>query len=124
MPGQELPGESVIADLGRSARSARVPLDADPNAAELGTRPRLWLLARRSSTSLEEISYYVSYGPRCSSTADLAWAARSRWHIEDCFAQAKGETGLDHYLVRAWGARRAHVTLSMLALAWLSVTRA
>ena len=34
-----------------------------------------WLLARRSLASLDEISYYACYGPRCSSTADLAWTA-------------------------------------------------
>ena len=39
-----------------------------------------WLLARRSLTSPEEISYYACYGSRRSSTADLAWAAGSRWH--------------------------------------------
>ena len=83
-----------------------------------------WLLARRSLTSPEEISYYACYGPRRSSTADLAWAEGSRWHIEECFQQAKGETGLDHYQVRTWRAWHAHITLSMLALAWLSATRA
>jgi hypothetical protein len=49
-----------------------------------------WLLARRSLTDPEEISYYACYGPRRSSTADLAWAAGSRWHIEECFQQTKG----------------------------------
>jgi SRSO17 transposase len=83
-----------------------------------------WLLARRSLTSPDEISYYACYGPRRSSTADLAWTAGSRWHIEECFQQAKNETGLDHYQVRTWRAWHAHVTLSMLALAWLSAVRA
>jgi SRSO17 transposase len=83
-----------------------------------------WLLARRSLTSPDEISYYACYGPRRSSTADLAWTAGSRWHIEECFQQAKNETGLDHYQVRTRRAWHAHVTLSMLALAWLSAVRA
>jgi SRSO17 transposase len=83
-----------------------------------------WLLARRSLTDPGEISYYACYGPRRCSTADLAWVAGSRWRIEECFQQAKGETGLDHYQVRTWRAWHAHVTLSMLALAWLSATRA
>jgi len=83
-----------------------------------------WLLARRSLTSPDEISYYACYGPRRSSTADLAWTAGSRWHIEECFQQAKNETGLDHHQVRTWRAWHAHVTLSMLALAWLSAVRA
>ena len=52
-----------------------------------------WLLARRSLTSPEEISYYACYGPRRSSTADLAWAAGSRWHIEECFQQPRARPG-------------------------------
>ena len=83
-----------------------------------------WLLARRSISDPAEIAYYACYGPRRSSTADLAWVAGSRWHIEECFQQAKGEAGLDHYQVRSWRAWYAHITLSMLALAWLAASRA
>jgi SRSO17 transposase len=83
-----------------------------------------WLLARRSLSDPEEIAYYACYGPRRCSTADLAWIAGSRWHIEECFQQAKGEAGLDHYQVRSWRAWYGHITLSMLALAWLAVSRA
>ena len=83
-----------------------------------------WLLARRSLTSPDEISYYACSGPRRSSTADLAWTAGSRWHTGECFQQAKNETGLDHYQVRIWRAWYAHVTLAMLALAWLAAARA
>jgi SRSO17 transposase len=59
-----------------------------------------------------------------ASTATLAAVAGSRWHIEECFQQAKNEAGLDHYQVRTWRAWYAHITLSMLALAWLSASRA
>jgi SRSO17 transposase len=83
-----------------------------------------WLLARRSLADPQEISYYACYGPRRSSTADLAWTAGSRWHIEECFQQAKNEVGLDHYQVRTWRAWHTHITLSMLALAWLAAARA
>jgi len=83
-----------------------------------------WLLARRSLSDPAEIAYYACYGPRRSSTADLAWIAGSRWHIEECFQQAKGEAGLDQYQVRSWRAWYAHITLSMLALAWLAASRA
>jgi len=83
-----------------------------------------WLLARRSLSDPGEIAYYACYGPRRSSTADLAWAAGSRWHIEECIQQGKGEAGLDQYQVRTWRAWYAHITLSMLALAWLSGSKA
>ncbi len=83
-----------------------------------------WLLARRSLRDPGEIAYYASYGPRRASTATLAAVAGSRWHIEKCFQQAKNETGLDHYQARTWRAWYAHITLSMLALAWLAGSRA
>jgi SRSO17 transposase len=82
-----------------------------------------WLLARRKITepgqAPGEIAYYVCFGPRRSTLLDLAWIAGSRWRIEECFQQAKNEAGLDHYQVRSWRAWYAHITLSMLALAWL-----
>jgi hypothetical protein len=48
-----------------------------------------WLLARRSPVGPEEIAYYACYGPRRSSTADLAWTAVSRWHIEGRWADTR-----------------------------------
>jgi SRSO17 transposase len=83
-----------------------------------------WMLARRSLHDPDEIAYYACYGPRRSRLMDLAWVAGSRWHIEECFQQAKNEAGLDHYQVRTWRAWYAHITLSMLALAWLAASRA
>lgn len=82
-----------------------------------------WLLARRSINDPTEIAYYVCYGPRRSTLLDLAWIAGSRWRIEECFQQAKNEAGLDHYQVRTWRAWYAHITLSMLALAWLAAVK-
>jgi SRSO17 transposase len=83
-----------------------------------------WLLARRSLKDPDDVAYYACYGPRRSRLVDLAWTAGSRWHIEECFQQAKNEAGLDHYQVRSWRAWHAHITLSMLALAWLAASRA
>ncbi|WP_460401316.1 IS701 family transposase [Actinophytocola sediminis] len=82
-----------------------------------------WLLARRSITKPTEVAYYVCYGPRRCGLHDLAWIAGSRWRIEECFQQAKNEAGLDEYQVRSWRAWYAHITLAMLAHAWLAVTR-
>ncbi len=82
-----------------------------------------WLLARRSLSDPTEIAYYVCYGLRRSSLLELAWIAGTRWRIEECFQQAKNEAGLDQYQVRSWRAWYAHITLSMLAHAWLAVSR-
>ena len=99
--------------------AARITIEAGA-----GTGCGHWLLARRSLHDPQEIAYYACYGPHRSRLVDLAWVAGSRWHIEECFQQAKNEAGLDHYQVRSWRAWYAHITLSMLALAWLSADRA
>lgn len=83
-----------------------------------------WLLARRSLRDPEEIAYYACYGSSRARLVDLAWVAGSRWHIEECVQQAKNEAGLDHYQARTWRAWHAHITLAMLALAWLAASRA
>jgi SRSO17 transposase len=59
--------------------------------------------------------------PQPPHTAELAICD---YTIEECFQQAKNEAGLDHYQVRSWRAWYAHITLSMLALAWLAASRA
>ena len=48
----------------------------------------------------------------------------SAWRIECSFQQAKGQTGLDHYQVRRYDAWYRHITLAMLANAFLAVMRA
>ena len=55
---------------------------------------------------------------------ELIRVAGSRWAIEECFQTAKTETGLDQYQVRRYDAWYRHVTLAMLAHAYLAVTAA
>jgi len=49
--------------------------------------------------------------------------AGQRWRIEQRFAQAKGEVGLDQYAVRRWDGWYRHMTLAMFAVAELAVLR-
>jgi SRSO17 transposase len=53
----------------------------------------------------------------------LVRVAGVRWAIEDGFQQAKTEVGLDHYEVRRWPGWYRHITLALLAHAFLVVTR-
>jgi len=82
-----------------------------------------WLLARRSLTDPTDIAYYLCHAPARTTRAELARVAGSRWAIEETFRTAKGETGLDQYQVRQWAGWYRHITLSMLAHAFLTVTR-
>ena len=84
---------------------------------------RRWLLVRRSTDDPEELAFYLAYGPEGTTVEELVRVCQERWAIEECFAQAKGEVGLDHYEVRTWDAWHRHVTLCLLAHAFLVVMR-
>jgi SRSO17 transposase len=82
-----------------------------------------WLLARRSLSDPTDLAYYLCHAPARTSLADLVRVAGTRWAIEETFQTSKGETGLDHYQVRQYTGWYRHITLSMLAHAFLTVTR-
>jgi SRSO17 transposase len=82
-----------------------------------------WLLVRRNRKDPQDLAYFVVFAPADTSLARLAQVAGRRWTIEECFEAAKQETGLDEYEVRSFHGWYRHVTLSMLALAFLAVLR-
>jgi SRSO17 transposase len=82
-----------------------------------------WLLARRSISDPSEIAYYLSNAPAEADLLTLAQVASTRYTVEQCIEEAKGETGLDHYEVRYWHSWYRHLTLSMMAHAWLASIR-
>jgi SRSO17 transposase len=82
-----------------------------------------WLLVRRRLAD-GELAYYVCYGPARTTLAELVRVAGARWMVESGFQAGKGQTGLDHYQVRRYQAWYRHVTLAMVALAFLAVMRA
>jgi SRSO17 transposase len=82
-----------------------------------------WLLVRRRLKD-GELAFYVCYGPARTTLAELVQVAGTRWMVECSFQQAKGQTGLDHYQVRRYDAWYRHITLAMLANAFLAVMRA
>jgi len=81
-----------------------------------------WLLVRRSRRD-GELAFYACYGPASTSLVGLVRVAGIRWAIEDGFQQVKNEVGLDHYEVRRWPGWYRHITLALLAHAFLVVTR-
>jgi SRSO17 transposase len=83
-----------------------------------------YLLVRRSIEDPSELAYYVVFARRAGLTLDtLVQVAGSRWHIEAAFEAAKGACGLDEYEVRKWPAWHRHITLALLAHAFLVVVR-
>jgi SRSO17 transposase len=84
---------------------------------------RRWLLVRRSTDDPDDLGFYQAYGPEGTTVEELVKACQDRWAVEECFAEAKGEVGLDHYEVRKWDAWHRHMTLCLLAHAFLAITR-
>jgi SRSO17 transposase len=80
------------------------------------------LLVRRSLTD-GELTYFVIFAPADTPLQTLVTVAGIRWTIEECFELGKDEVGLDEYEVRHWTGWYRHITLSMWALAFLTVTR-
>jgi len=82
--------------------------------------PDVWLLSRRSLSTPDKLAYYLAYAPPKTSLETLVRVASSRYTVEQCIEEAKGETGLDEYEVRFWHSWYRHITLSMMAHAWLA----
>jgi SRSO17 transposase len=91
-----------------------------------GLPPAGWqsgLLIRRKTGRPHQFTFYLTWAPAGTPLAKLVRIAGLRWTIESCFEEAKGETGLDEYEVRSWTGWHRHITLSMLAHAYLMVVR-
>jgi SRSO17 transposase len=91
-----------------------------------GGAPAGWakgLLVRRKLDEPDELAFYLTLAPPGTDLATLVRVAGTRWTIEACFEAAKGEVGLDEYEVRSWTGWHRHVTLAMLAHAYLAVVR-
>jgi SRSO17 transposase len=93
-----------------------------PHATEDGWAQ--WALIRRSVSQPGELAFYRAFAHEETTVAELARVAGMRWVIEEGFAVAKGEVGLDQYEVRRWEGWHRHITLCLLAHAFLEVTRA
>jgi SRSO17 transposase len=82
-----------------------------------------WLLVRRSLSDPTDLAYYLVFAPQQTTLEQMVRVAGLRWAVEECFAAAKGEVGLDHYEVRSWQGWYRHMTLVLLAHAYLTVVR-
>ena len=83
-----------------------------------------WVLIRRQIGAWRERAYYRVFAPARTTLDEMVAVVGKRWAVEECFETAKGECGLDQYEVRSWNGWHRHITLSLLAHAYLTVVRA
>ena len=77
-----------------------------------------WLLCRRNLDG-SHLKPYLSNAAPETPLLMLAQVSAWRWPVETEFQTAKGETGLDEYEVRSWQGWRHHITMALLAGAFL-----
>ena len=120
-----LPGQAwKKLSAGDGAKGPRVYHWARAAIRPLEDSASYWLLVRRSLTDPTDLAYYLCYGPEHTPLRELVRVAGARWAIEESFQTAKGQVGLDQYQVRRHDSWYRHITLAMLAHAFLTVTTA
>jgi len=77
-----------------------------------------WLVLRHNLDGTE-LKAYLANAPANTDLQTLAQVSAWRWPIETEFQTTKSETGLDEYEVRSWRGWHHHITLSLLAGAFL-----
>lgn len=81
------------------------------------------LLIWRDVLKPEEIKYFISNAPPETRVSTLLRVAFSRWRIERCFEDQKGEVGLDHYEGRRYPGLKRHLAISAVSYLFLAQTR-
>jgi len=81
------------------------------------------LIVARNAAHPEEIKYFVSNAPADTKLETLLRVAFSRWRVERCYEDQKGEVGLDHYEGRRYVGLKRHLILSCVSHLFLSRVR-
>lgn len=81
----------------------------------------VWLLVEWPASEPEPIKYFLCNMPTATTLRRLVRITKCRWKIEQDYQQFKEELGLDHYEGRSWQGWHHHVTLVMIAHAFLTL---
>ncbi|WP_025616969.1 IS701 family transposase, partial [Salinispora cortesiana] len=92
--------------------------DADPDDGGQHS-----LLIRKNTTT-GELAFYRCWTPKPAALAQLVRVAGIRWSIEESFQAAKSQVGLDQHQVRRWDSWHRFTTLTLAALAVLTICAA
>lgn len=93
-----------------------------PDAKGLPGKP-YHLIVARNVLNPDEIKYFISNAPPETEVGTLLKVAFSRWRIERCFEDQKGEVGLDHYQGRRWLGLKRHLVITAVSYLFLAKVR-
>lgn len=82
-----------------------------------------WLLVEWPEGEAAPTQFFFSNLPAGTSLRQLVRTAKGRWWVEPSYKELKDELGLDHFEGRSWRGWQHHVTLVVLACAFLVLRR-
>ena len=85
-----------------------------------------WLVVRRSlpgAAVQEKLAYFLVFAKSATTLEEMVSAIGRSFPVEQCFEVGKGQVGLADYEVRSWHGWYRHITLALLAQAFLTVVR-
>lgn len=86
--------------------------------------PEPWhLLIARNVLNPKEVKYFLGDAPRKTPVGTLLLVGFSRWPVERCFEDQKGELGMDHYEGRRYPGLKRHLLLTAISYLFLSRVR-
>lgn len=85
--------------------------------------PTYHLIVARNAANPTEVKYFISNAPPETPVATMLRVAFSRWRIERCYEDQKGEVGLTHYEGRRYVGLKRHLILSCVSYLFLSRVR-
>jgi SRSO17 transposase len=81
-----------------------------------------WLLIAHNVLT-DEMKYFLSNAPANCPASALGYVAFSRWRVEHCFKDLKGEVGLDHFEVHKYRPLVRHLKLALVGMLFLAMER-
>jgi SRSO17 transposase len=78
------------------------------------------LIVARNVLEPDEVKYFVSNAPVGTPIQTLLLVAFSRWRVERCFEDEKGELGLDHYEGRKYQGLKRHMIITAVSHLFLA----
>ena len=85
--------------------------------------PALWLLVEWPAQADGPTKFFFAHLPADTSLRRLVKLAKDRYFVEHSYKELKDELGLDHFEGRSWSGWHHHVTLVLLAYAFLQHLR-